>query len=152
MSEIFHKSCYTSRSSGYKYRTLSTNTGVRKRRASEEDNTFDKKFRELHREIMSRVDAQVSLTQRARDSIEDKFNKIDMKISSMLELQKTVASLRNSLQAAESSLTDVMYKVDKMETMAADSEYSINSKKSSFRSTIPIAEEKEIFESDITQL
>lgn len=86
MSEIFHKSCYTSRSSGYKYRTLSTNTGVRKRRASEEDNTFDKKFRELHREIMSRVDAQVSLTQRARDSIEDKFNKIDMKISSMLEL------------------------------------------------------------------
>lgn len=145
MSEIFHKSCYTSRSTGYKYRTLSTNTGERKRRDTHEDNTFDKQFKELEKEITSRIDAQVNLTQKARESIENKFNTIDTKINSILELQNTVTSLRQNLQVAESSLAEMLFKVDRIEAVVAGNEaYSLKSKKSSFRSSQPILEEKEI--------
>ncbi|XP_049874359.1 uncharacterized protein LOC126372574 [Pectinophora gossypiella] len=115
MSDIvFHKSCYTSRSPGYKYRTLATNTGEKKRRDSKEDNVFDTKFKELRRAIVSRVDKHFGESQRARDSIFDKFDKIDSKINTMLELQNTVKVLRKNLWAAENILADVQEKVNKL--------------------------------------
>lgn len=150
MCERFNKNCYTSRSSGYKYRTLSTNTGERKRRDSKEDSTFDRKFKELKREITSRISNQVDEMQRTRESIKDKFDKIHSKIDSMIELQNTVLVLRDDLHVAESTLTGLIEKVDKLEAVTAGGEaYSLRSRKSSFRSTAPILEEKEIC--DITQ-
>lgn len=59
MSQYFHKTCYTSRSSGYKYRTLGSNTGDKKRRDVQEDNVFDKKFKELKRTIYSKIEKEV---------------------------------------------------------------------------------------------
>lgn len=59
MSEYFHKNCYTSRSSGYKYRTLGSNTGDKKRRDVQEDNVFDKKFKELKKTIYSKIEKEV---------------------------------------------------------------------------------------------
>lgn len=145
MSQIFHKSCYTSRSSGYKYRTLSTNTGERKRRDSKEDSTFDRKFKELQRDISVRIEKQLSQTQRARDTIKEKFEKIDAKINSMIELQTTVASLRQNLQVVENSIVDMAQKVEKIEALTSNSEAcTLQSQKSSFRSEEPIFESDEV--------
>lgn len=87
MSQVFHKSCYTTRSSGYKYRTLSTNTGERKRRDSKEDCSVDKVFRDIRRAISTRIDTELEKTGQSREMIFDKFDKIDSKINTMLDLQ-----------------------------------------------------------------
>ncbi|KAJ0178196.1 hypothetical protein K1T71_006019 [Dendrolimus kikuchii] len=149
MSEIFHKSCYTSRSSGYKYRTLSTNTGDKRKRDCKEDTTFDKKFKELKKEIVSRVDKQVNETRAARELIQEKFNKIDSKINSMLDLKQSVMSLREDLTTAENNLANLINRVYKLE-LTANCIEGMSLKSSSFRSsTTPILEEKEIFSSNI---
>lgn len=145
MSEIFHKSCYTSRSSGYKYRTLSTNTGERKRRDSKEDSTFDRKFKELQREISTRIEKQLNQAQKARDTIKEKYEKIDAKINSMLELQTTVTSLRKNLTVIENTMADVALKVEKIDEFTANSDTcTLRSRKSSFRAQSPIFESDEI--------
>ncbi|XP_050351652.1 uncharacterized protein LOC126774259 [Nymphalis io] len=132
MSELFHKSCYTSRSTGYKYRTLSTNTGEKKRRESKEDSTFDRKFKELKGEIGSRIMKEVDEVQRARQSIQDKFEKIDAKINSMLNIQTTITLLRNDLRQAENILVDTIEKVEKMEGIIGESEASSLQSRSSY--------------------
>ncbi|KOB74307.1 O-acyltransferase [Operophtera brumata] len=147
MSEFFHKSCYTSRSSGYKYRTLSTNTGEHSRfRSCHEGKTMDMKFKELELEINSRVEKHVKHAQKAREITHDKLNKIDAKINSVLDFFNTVTILRQSLLTAASSLASMGEKVSKIEAVLNETETSgISSKKSSFRFPGPIFEEKEIF-------
>lgn len=139
MSEIFHKSCYTSRSTGYKYRTLSTNTGEKKRRDSKEDSTFDRKFKELKREITSRITKEVDESQRARKSIQEKLDKVDKKINGMLDVQNTIAILRKDLRVTENILVDTMEKVEKIENFIGNSENcSLRSQKSSFCKPRPV--------------
>ncbi|XP_028167820.1 uncharacterized protein LOC114358137 [Ostrinia furnacalis] len=151
MSQIFHKSCYTSRSSGYKYRTLSTNTGERKRRDSKEDSTFDRKFKELQKDISSRIENQIEHAQGARDHIREKFEKIDAKIDSMLELQNTVTSLRKNLHVVENSIAEMAQKIEKIDTLTMGSDAcTLQSRKSSFRSQAPIFERDEVCERDDT--
>ncbi|KAL0871813.1 hypothetical protein ABMA27_004295 [Loxostege sticticalis] len=146
MSQIFHKSCYTSRSSGYKYRTLSTNTGEKKRRDSKEDSTFDKKFNELQRAISSRIDDQIDKSQSARDNIREKFEKINAKIDSMLELQDTVTSLRKNLQVVENTIAEMAQRIEKIDAVTLGSEAcTLQSRKSSFRSQAPIFESDEVY-------
>ncbi|XP_047534910.1 uncharacterized protein LOC125069455 [Vanessa atalanta] len=132
MSELFHKSCYTSRSTGYKYRTLSTNTGEKKRRDTKEDSTFDRKFKELKGEISSRIMKEVDEVQRARQSIQDKFEKIDAKINSMLNIQTTITVLKNDLRQAENILVDTIEKVEKIEGIIGESETSSLQSRSSY--------------------
>ncbi|CAG4949954.1 unnamed protein product [Colias eurytheme] len=133
MSDIFHKSCYTSRSVGYKYRTLSTNTGEKKCKEGKEGNVFDMKFNELKNAITSRINQEVSETRSARNSIQEKFEKIDAKINTMLDLQNTVAVLRKDLQVAEDVLANMVEKVEKLECIIGESEAcSLQSRKNSF--------------------
>ncbi|CAH2091015.1 unnamed protein product [Euphydryas editha] len=124
MSEFFHKSCYTSRTTGYKYRTLSTNTGEKKRRDSNTDSPLTKKFKELKGEITSRIIKEVDESQRARKSIRDKFEKIDTKINSMLDVQNTITILRKDLLASENILVDTMEKIEKIENIVGVSQSS----------------------------
>lgn len=153
MSEIFHKSCYTTRSSGYKYRTLSTNTGERKRRDSREDNAFEKKFRELRKAILSRVNKEVSDTQKARETILQKFEKLDAKIDSMVVLQNTVTGMRKDLLSAGYILMEMINKVEKIETINSRTElFSLQSQRASFRSQAPIMEEREDNDSLVTHI
>lgn len=124
MSEFFHKSCYTSRSTGYKYRTLSTNTGEKKRRDSSIDTPLTKKFKELKSEITSRIMKEVDESQRARKSIREKFERIDKKINSMLDVQNTITILRKDLRVSENILVDTMEKIEKIENIVGESECS----------------------------
>ncbi|CAH2217201.1 jg2783 [Pararge aegeria aegeria] len=145
MSQIFHKSCYTTRSTGYKYRTLSTNTGEKKRRNFKEDTTFDKKFTELQREITSRIVKEVDDTQRARQTIQDKFEIVESKINTMLDVQNTIQSLRQNLRTAENTLVDIIQKVEKIEGFIGVSDScSFKSRKSSFFRSRPILECTEV--------
>ncbi|CAK1544996.1 unnamed protein product [Leptosia nina] len=134
MSDIFHKSCYTSRSPGYKYRTLSTNTGEKSSKDSkEETNVFDKKFKELKNAITSRINKEVEETQTARNIIQTKFEKVDNKINSMLDLQNTVMVLRKDLQVAEDVLITMVDRVDRLDMIVGDSDAcSFQSRKNSF--------------------
>lgn len=126
MSVIFHKSCYTSRSSGYKYRTLSTSTGKKDKRDSLDGNTFERNFKHLKREISTRIDDQLNQTRKARESIQEKLVKLDCKINSILELQTTIECMRKDLQSAEFALVDIMEKVNKLEMSVSGSEgYSV---------------------------
>ncbi|CAH0694048.1 unnamed protein product [Spodoptera exigua] len=154
MSGIFHKSCYTRRSSGYKYRTLATNTGDRVKPREVEDNGFEKKFRELRRAITTRVNKEVNRTHKARDSIMNKFEKLDNKINSMIELQNTVALLRNDLRSMGYALQQMTNKVDIIETLTARGEmYSLQSQRQSLRSQAPtIKEEVEDHDSIVTHI
>ncbi|CAG9793953.1 unnamed protein product [Diatraea saccharalis] len=145
MSQIFHKSCYTARSSGYKYRTLSTNTGEKKRRDSREDSTFDRKFKELQNEIACRIDKQVKHTQKARGMILEKFEKIDSKINLMMELKDTVTILRKNINTAEDALSDIVQKIERLDANTGSDAYTLHSRKSSFRSQAPILEKDEFF-------
>ncbi|KAJ8716020.1 hypothetical protein PYW08_013305 [Mythimna loreyi] len=141
---IFPKRCYTARSSGYKYRTLSTNTGERKRRNSKEDNAFERKFKELSKAILTRVNKEVEETHKARESILDKFESLDAKINSMVELQKTVTELHSILQKASFTLVDLMEKVDKLEILSSRAEMlSTQSHMTTLKSRKPIVEENE---------
>lgn len=149
MSQIFHKSCYTSRSSGYKYRTLSTNTGDRKRRDSKEENAFDWNLRELKRAILSRIDKELEQTQHAREAIKLRFFKVDAKVNSMLELQKTVVGLRKDLCSIENRLAVMVEKVDKLDMLtAAPDVYS--PRDSTLRQSV-IFEEPQTFSSAVTK-
>lgn len=132
MSEFFHKSCYTSRSTGYKYRTLSTNTGEKKRRDSSIDTPLTKKFKELKGEITSRIMKEVDESQRARKSIREKFEKIDKKINSMLDVQNTITILRKDLRVSENILVDTMEKIEKIENIVGESECSSLISRNSF--------------------
>lgn len=154
MSEIFHKSCYTVRSTGYKYRTLSTNTGDKKRRDSVEDCTFDTKLKELKWAMNTKIQNEVDKMADARDSIRDKFLKIDTKIDSLINLQKTVLGLRDDLNQAESTLVEMLEKINKLEVSVDRSEpCSLRSRKSSYRSQQPtIFEEKELCHTNITHI
>lgn len=152
MSEIFHKNCYTSRTSGYKYRTLSTNTGDKRKRDTKDDNTFDRKLRELKKEIISRIDNQVNQAHGARERIQEKFTKVDSKIDSMLDLKNTVLALRGDLTTAENRLVDLFRRVYNLELVANDIEVGSLQSRSFKSSTSPILEEKEIFSSTLTHL
>ncbi|VVD03216.1 unnamed protein product [Leptidea sinapis] len=133
MSENFHKSCYTSRCAGYKYRTLSTNTGDKTSRDSKEDNIFDRKFKELRTAITSRINKQVTDTKSARESIKVKIDKIDAKITSMLELKEAVAMLKKDLQSAEIALETMVDTVERLESIVGVSEVSsVQSRRGSF--------------------
>ncbi|CAF4756459.1 unnamed protein product [Pieris macdunnoughi] len=94
MSDIFHKSCYTTRTTGYKYRTLSTNTGEKASKENKETNVFDRKFKELKNAITSRINKEVDDTQTARIKIDEKFDKVNSKINTMLDLKDTITMLR----------------------------------------------------------
>lgn len=124
MSDIFHKSCYTSRSTGYKYRTLSTNTGDKASKENKETNVLDRKFKELKNAIIMRINKEVDDTQSARFRIEEKFNKVDAKINSMLELQNTVTMLRKDLQLAEDVLCSMVERLENLEKILVISETS----------------------------
>ncbi|PZC76049.1 hypothetical protein B5X24_HaOG205188 [Helicoverpa armigera] len=154
MSDIFHSSCYTSRTSGYKYRTLSTNTGDRRSRDSREDSAYERKFRELRKAILTRVNKEVNQTHKARHTILDKFTKLDAKIDSMLELQNTVALLRQDLIAAGNSIMDILSKVDRIEGYNSRSEMmSFQSQMTNLRvQARSIAEEKEEQDSIVTHI
>lgn len=135
----FHKSCYTSRSAGYKYRTLSTNTGERKRRHSKEESTFDRKFKDLKNEISSRILNEVIKSQDARRSIQERFDKVDAKINSMVDVQNSIIEMRKNLQLVENQLMEITEKVDLMEKQVGISENcSLQSRKSSYSKTRPI--------------
>uniref|UniRef100_A0A2A4JHZ2 Uncharacterized protein n=1 Tax=Heliothis virescens TaxID=7102 RepID=A0A2A4JHZ2_HELVI len=151
MSEIFHSSCYTSRTSGYKYRTLSTNTGDRKTRDSRDDSAYERKFRELRKAILSRVDKEVNRTHKARQTIMDKFTKLDAKIDSMLELQNTVSVFRQDLLAVGNTIVDILDKVERLESFNSRSE-SFQSQITNLRFRAPIAEEKEDQDSIVTHI
>lgn len=120
MSDIFHRTCYT-RCAGYKYRTLATNTGEKKRRDSKDDNTFERKFRDLKKEITSRIDTEVNKSQVARQRMRTKLELINAKVDTMLELQSTVTSLAADLHVAESNLADMMLKVEQLDSMTTPS-------------------------------
>ncbi|XP_022830317.1 uncharacterized protein LOC111359106 [Spodoptera litura] len=154
MSGIFHKSCYTARSSGYKYRTLSTNTGERAKRHEREENGLDKKFKELRRAITMRVNKEVDETHKARESILNKFEKLDTKITSMIELQNTVALLRKDLRSVGYALRQMGSKVDNIENLNSRTEmYSLQSQRLSLRSQAPaIKEEAEDRDSIVTHI
>lgn len=133
MSEIFHKSCYTSRSTGYKYRTLSTNTGEKQLYNNKEDVTCERKFQELKKEINSRITKEVDESQKARKCILEKFETIDKVINGMLEVQNMISNLRKDLCNAENILVNTLEKVEKIENVIGNSEScSIQSRKSSF--------------------
>ncbi|KAI8426135.1 hypothetical protein MSG28_005087 [Choristoneura fumiferana] len=158
MSQVFHKSCYTTRSSGYKYRTLSTNTGERKRRDSKEDCSVDKVFRDIRRAISTKIDTELEKTGHSRELIFEKFEKIDSKINTMLDLQDNILAMRQTLTLAENSLIDMIQKVQKIEAYTSEPE-SLKSKKSSFRSPPPPAplpedelgeRERELYSSEIS--
>ncbi|XP_013190467.2 uncharacterized protein LOC106134871 [Amyelois transitella] len=140
MSDVFHKICYTSRSSGYKYRTLSTNTGKRRRRDTKDESTFDRKFRELKNEIVTRIDDELDLTQEARDHIDAKFEKVQGKIESMLELQEVMVGLKNDLRVAENNLANLILRVDKLDAATGGEEYSLHSRRSFFQPKTPMME------------
>ncbi|KAG6444778.1 hypothetical protein O3G_MSEX003561 [Manduca sexta] len=153
MSQVFHKSCYTARSTGYKYRTLSTNTGDKKRRDSIEDNSFDKKLKELKHEITSRIDKELDQAQKARSFINEKLEKIEAKINSMVELQNSVATMRQDLHVAESTLTELVDRIGKLDIATYDSElYCLQSQRELFLSQSPILEEKGVFAPNITHI
>ncbi|XP_059053859.1 uncharacterized protein LOC131848118 [Achroia grisella] len=137
MSDVFHKSCYTSRSTRYKYRSLSTNTGGHKRRDSKEESTFDIKIKELKREITSKILSEVDMMQKARECMNIKFENVDEKINSMVDLQNTVKCLRKDLQNAETTLAGIVMKIERLNMLVADNEArSLRSRRS------PIAEER----------
>ncbi|KAJ8713577.1 hypothetical protein PYW07_013947 [Mythimna separata] len=141
---IFPKRCYTARSSGYKYRTLSTNTGERKRRSSKEDSAFERKFRELSKAIVSRVTKEMEETHKARESILDKFTNLDAKINAMVELQKTVTDLHDNLHTMSFTLVDLMGKVDRLEILSARADVaSTQSNMTAIKPQKSIAEEEE---------
>ncbi|KAG6444779.1 hypothetical protein O3G_MSEX003561 [Manduca sexta] len=130
MSQVFHKSCYTARSTGYKYRTLSTNTGDKKRRDSIEDNSFDKKLKELKHEITSRIDKELDQAQK-----------------------NSVATMRQDLHVAESTLTELVDRIGKLDIATYDSElYCLQSQRELFLSQSPILEEKGVFAPNITHI
>lgn len=141
---IFPKRCYTARSSGYKYRTLSTNTGERKRRDSKEDNAFGRKFKELSTAILTRVNKEVDETHKARESILEKFANLDAKINSMVENQKTVTELHNNLHAVNFTLVELMEKVDRLEILNYRADMlSTQSHLTTLKAAESIAEERE---------
>lgn len=142
------------RSTGYKYRTLSTNTGEKKRRDSVEDNTFDRKIKELRNVMHSKIQNEVDQMGDARDAIHEKFKKIDSKIDSMIELQSTVLGLRDNLRHAEAALVLMLEKVNKIEISVGQTELcSFHSRKSSYRSQQPtVLEENELFQSNIINI
>ncbi|CAH4007014.1 unnamed protein product [Pieris brassicae] len=124
MSDIFHKSCYTTRTTGYKYRTLSTNTGEKPSKENKETNVFDRKFKELKNAITSRINKEVHDTQTARINIDEKFDKVNSKINTMLDLKDTITMLRKDLQTAEDVLCNMVERVEKLESMLVVSEAS----------------------------
>lgn len=131
MSDIFHKSCYTSRSAGYKYRTLSTNTG--EKQLCKQDVRCERKFKELKKEINSRIDKEVDESQKARKVILEKFEVIDKIINGILDVQNTISNLRKDLRNSENILVDTLEKVEKIESTIGNSEScSMQSRKSSF--------------------
>ncbi|KAI5637108.1 hypothetical protein NE865_10158 [Phthorimaea operculella] len=120
-SMVFHKSVYTARSTGYKYRTLATNTGEKKRRDELEDIIFDTRFQDLKEMITSKIDQQLEVTRRSRQQLLDKMMKVDAKIDQMLEFQETVKSLRKDLTAAENTLADLLDRVEKLDIFSESS-------------------------------
>lgn len=149
MSGFFHKSCYTARSTGYKYRTLSTNTGERKRRDCIENNRFEAKFKELSKAINRRIDKEVEEIHKSRDSINEKFDKISAKIDSILDLQNTVASLQNDLVTASSKMLLISEKINKIDALSAANSFQSTR---SFRSQEPIMETIEECSSIVTHI
>ena len=148
----FHKSCYTARSSGYKYRTLSTNTGDPKR-DHEFESPFDRKFREFRKAIVSRVNKEVNKTHRARANSLEKFTILNDKINSMIELQTAVTDLNKILQSVSFTLVDLMDKVDKIETINSHADVlSQQSRMITLRSRGPIDEGVEKNESEVTHI
>ncbi|KAF9786595.1 hypothetical protein SFRURICE_016318 [Spodoptera frugiperda] len=149
MSEIFHK-----RYSGYKYRTLSTNTGERAKRLEREETPVERKFRELRRAITTRVNKEVDDTHKAREAILNKFEKLDNKITSMIELQNTVALLRKDLRSVGYAVQQVGKKVGNIEALNYRAEmYSLHSQRLSLRSQAPaIKEETEDRDSIVTHI
>lgn len=153
MSDLkFHKSCFMARSSGYKYRTLSTNTGNRKKRNSVEDNSFERKFRELNGAILSRVMKEVNNTNKARESMLEKFSKLEEKINAMVEVQKTVTELNGNLENVRIALLDMTDKVYNIEMRNSRDAFTQQSHMTTFRSKEPIVEEKEDRESIVTHI
>lgn len=73
----------------------------------------------------------------------------------MVTLQNTVTSLRNDLRNAETTLSGMLYKVNKMDSrmtaINAESN-SLQTPRKSFRSQSIIFEEKETFDSNITHV
>ena len=153
MSDLkFHKSCYTARSSGYKYRTLSTNTGSKKKRDSVEDTSFERKIRELNVAIVSRVTKEVNSTNEARESILEKFSRLDAKINAMLEIQQTVAELNNNLENVSLALVSMTEKVNKIEMQISRDTFAQQSQMTTFKLQDVITEEKEDHDSIVTHV
>ncbi|XP_028029437.1 uncharacterized protein LOC114242467 [Bombyx mandarina] len=140
MSQVFHKACYTSRIP--KCRTLSTNTDHNKQNTDED--TYDRKIEELKLEVSEKIDKEIDRAKTSRQSILEKFNKIDSKIDSMLEIQDKVTALRKDLHTAEYTLSELTAKIAKIELASSSSDgFSLHSKNMSFRSKEPIIEELE---------
>ncbi|KAJ2943704.1 hypothetical protein O0L34_g16815 [Tuta absoluta] len=122
---IFHKSVYSARSTGYKYRTLATNTGDKKRRDELEDDIFEKRVQDLKESINSRIDQQFEVMRNSRQQLLEKMMKVDEKIDQMLQVQETVKTLRKELTAAEGTLADLQDRVDKLDIFSESSETTL---------------------------
>lgn len=146
MSEIFHKNCYTTRSAGYKYRTLSTNTTskfgdlLKVKEDGKHVSIWDKKISELRKAILAKVCKEASNAEEIRDNMNKKFEKIDAKVDSMLELQNTVLSLRKDLIAAGAAMVELFDKVDKMEAISAANSFQ---SRNTFQTLKSVLEERD---------
>lgn len=115
MERMCYWSYYNTRSLGYKYRNMSTNTGDGTQMDSAMAAKSIKKFSDLSRAISSKIANEVEKTNIARESIKNKIEIVDAKINSILDLQSTVIALRKDLNAAESSIANILEKVEMLE-------------------------------------
>lgn len=135
MSDFSHRRCYISRSAGYKYRTFSTNTGVDMKRREDENTIIDSKFYELKRDICSRIENELRNAEKARQTIVEKYNKIDNKIDSLIEVQNVMTSLRSNIRVAQSSLDLLLERINNLEDPDAE-RFSLRSGRTSVLTNI----------------
>ncbi|CAB3220089.1 unnamed protein product [Arctia plantaginis] len=150
MSEVFHKNFYTTRSAGYKYRTLSTNTQskfgdlLKIKEDGKHVSIWDKKISELRKAILAKVCKEASIAEEVRDNMSKKFEKIDAKVDSMLELQNTVLSLRKDLSAVGTTLVELVDKVNKMDAISAANSFQSRKTYRTLRSVLEEQDEVSI--------
>lgn len=147
----FHRTCYTRRSQGYKYRTLATNTNITYKHSFPRDEddmpVLDRKFAELHRAVNSKIDIQLDRTRRARLALMDKFDDIDKKIDSMLDLKQQLSDMQKELTVSQNTMIRVAEKLNEFDGVADDNSQvstSINNPKSPFapRKFRPLVKDK----------
>lgn len=124
----FHRTCYTRRTQGYKYRTLATNTNITYKHSFPKDENdlpvLDRKFAELHRAVNSKIDLHLDRTKRARLALMEKFDVIDKKIDSILDLKNQLGDMQKVLTASENTMIRVAEKLNELDGSAGNNSQS----------------------------